>query len=163
MTKFQVFKVFMVPTYFLKPKFPVFSMFLRLNSRYFCSNQLTCWMVRWKQKVYRWGFPQITHLYSNATCLLTTNVYISKHSSVCCQSPGMILMRYLNGRCPENMLELVQIESRSMVAAIIFNLCGRYVCVISKQRCLQSEKQWKQLICVPDAFRSLSWSLQGLC
>ncbi len=30
--------------------------------------------------------------------------YMSTPSPVCCQSPGMILMRNINGRCPENML-----------------------------------------------------------
>ncbi len=33
----------------------------------------------------------------------------------------MILMRNINGRCPENMLVLVPIASRAMVAAILFN------------------------------------------
>ncbi len=37
--------------------------------------------------------------------------YISKHSSVCCQATGIILMRNINGRCPENMLVLVSIAS----------------------------------------------------
>ncbi len=49
--------------------------------------------------------------------------YMSTHSTVCCQPPGMILMRNINGRCPENMLVLVSIASRDMVAAILFNFC----------------------------------------
>ncbi len=57
--------------------------------------------------------------------LFAYHKYMPTHSQVCCQSPGMILIRNINGRCPENMLVLVPIISRSMVAAILFNFCGR--------------------------------------
>ncbi len=61
--------------------------------------------------------------------------YMPTHSPVCCQSPGMILMRNINGRCPENMLVLVTIAYWSMVAAILFNFCGRWLNQTSNVRC----------------------------
>ncbi len=53
--------------------------------------------------------------------------YMPTHSPVCCQSPRMILMRNINGICPENMLVLVPITSQAMFAAILFNFCGRWL------------------------------------
>ncbi len=59
--------------------------------------------------------------------LFAYHKYMPTHSPVCCQSPGMILMGNINSRCPENMPVLVPIVSQAMIAAILFNFCGRWL------------------------------------
>ncbi len=52
--------------------------------------------------------------------------YMPTHNSVS-QSPGIILMRNINGRCSENMLMLVPFTFRAMVVIILFNFCWRWL------------------------------------
>ncbi len=85
-----------------------------------------CWTVRWKQKFDRCGFPP-NNTFIRQCNLFSYHKYMPTHSPVCCQAPGMILMRNINGRCPEHLLVLVPITSRSMAAAILFHFCGRWL------------------------------------
>ncbi len=107
-------------------KFPVFSRFLRLNSRYFVA--INSRALNGPVKTISW----LMWLPQNNTFICQCNLfayrkYMSTHSPVCCQSPRMILMRNINGRCPENMLVLVPIAYSDLVAAILFNFCGRWL------------------------------------
>ncbi len=88
---------------FFSNQIPSFLKGLRLNSRYFPQN----------------------NIFTRQCNLFAYRKYMPTHSHLCCQSPGIILMRNINGRCPENMLVLVPIASQAMVAAIVFNFCGR--------------------------------------
>ncbi len=73
------------------------------------------------------------------------------------------LLKFEKDAKDDNHYSVLQIDifSRRKYCDLMSIMSNKYV--IQKQRCLQSEKQWKQLIWVPDSFRSLSWSLQGLC
>ncbi len=107
-------------------KFPFFSRFLRLNSRYFCSDQPTC-VERSSENKKLIDVASPNNTFIRQCNLFAYSKYMPTHSPVCCQSPGMILMRNINGRCPENMLVLAPIASWAIVAAILFNFCGRWL------------------------------------